>query len=895
MTSATTNEARAYSDYFAGYLRREESTEINPVLPSNIQYLESSQFHSIMLVYDDFRNSLASSFQISRSMKNPVSFAATSFIDAIPRNPVSSFADEVKERGMTMLLDAVEDKLVGRLQYNVDKFLKQSLWDLRDSQRGIYDSLKAETNPEQRLGVFLSGISEIQDIVNNPTSYGMKFIRDTLKNSLGILDPNEIDRLANKKEKLLHRVVGRTLIEESTSIIEAIKRTKECDVEGIIRNVNTIFSQVGEELTDIGILIENASSSEERQDLMQMLNEIQYQNMNSEKRVEFIRGKIAEARRNDKTTDADKWTNRLNSNFSREIIEGLETFAQSCNALVLVAQTFNIRIPKDLAKGVQIVQLLPGLATGIIDMCSLQPMGFLAVAQSVMGICGILKGRTNAAGQHQQQLMQSFEQLAKGQAIMMRNQEIMMEGINRLLEGQQTILGSIEQLRRDMVRGFQAVCEGQQKIYERINTLETNFYRMYENMMDEIRFVINQLALANLGIQYIAQTQAEILDCERIYTQLRRNPNNYSLDQRRFHTYQGFINFHNQNPQLINSLHHLSLAFSRIGETNDFLFLTGSDHSNEENLKNYTKQWEFFFQDTLSQYQEEKKKIALGLLLTDAFTFDDLQEKLTIYEKAETSSQEVLPKHIAQLFAAPPPGFSSGTSKYLRAGLYEVQELIKWTNIALHFHYFFEFYKSNNQLYSSQELETVRQTSNKGREMLLDALSRVDLAMAQQRLLSGDIILKFLYEAFFGSDATKKSKAQNLLKNNFILARNFMIYAIRTRLQEKGNLNNLEYYNALCQRSPDVLETKALGKGWNLTWEEKKGEKEKWYANFEERSFPLPLAEQVFEQVFVVPIELSRLKELRMELEKEIARYDLHHFIRRDNPKLLNTYEAIMV
>jgi len=219
------------------------------------------------------------------------------------------------------------------------------------------------------------------------------------------------------------------------------------------------------------------------------------------------------------------------------------------------------------------------------------------------------------------------------------------------------------------------------------------------------------------------------------------------------------------------------------------------------------------------------------------------------------------------------------------------------------------------ELYSLNELVTEKTVRESGAVRLDRALSLVDVAIAQQTLQAGDILLPVLREIFSNYVEIKQlpakfrpgtltalyDEAVQLLNNNALLARNFVLYKLRHEITKHNFLN---YAVALGSTDAILLGRlteyhvgeSTLDDGWTFKWCSAEDPEDEvcqtkapagWSARIGNRYYALPSADELEKGQFQYHPELRMLLNLRSRLVEEISTYDLYKGLNMQNRQSL--------
>ena len=178
-----------------------------------------------------------------------------------------------------------------------------------------------------------------------------------------------------------------------------------------------------------------------------------------------------------------------------------------------------------------------------------------------------------------------------------------------------------------------------------------------------------------------------------------------------------------------------------------------------------------------------------------------------------------------------------------------------------------------------------------GEKWLEEAKNIVEVAIAQQALLAGDMLLPVIYENLHRTSSTREKKQIDsiriLLRKNPLLARNFMLYLVHRQLNEKLSIEERrlgldtelkeEYRLAIAENDAHTLrwildESAHYSKLVRHAFEQDGSRVEKWALKWGDDVYlPLPEADDLMAGGLLQTQEMSKLIELRSYIIEEIV------------------------
>lgn len=182
---------------------------------------------------------------------------------------------------------------------------------------------------------------------------------------------------------------------------------------------------------------------------------------------------------------------------------------------------------------------------------------------------------------------------------------------------------------------------------------------------------------------------------------------------------------------------------------------------------------------------------------------------------------------------------------------------------------------------------------------LIDALSMIDIAVGQQNLLVGDILIPILSEVFDQYQANpdefntaRYNQAINLLNYNSILAKNFLLYKLKHEIG--SNTRMLSYDVALNSSDPHLLQqiTKFNWQFEKSSEEVKEGKRvikpKGWSVKIGNQNYALPITNELFEGIFVYHPDLETMLKLRKQIVEQLTTYEMFDGLSKQEQLLVN-------
>ncbi|MDX8431167.1 MAG: hypothetical protein SNF33_05115 [Candidatus Algichlamydia australiensis] len=626
-----------------------------------------------------------------------------------------------------------------------------------------------------------------------------------------------------------------------------------------VRKCSDAFNGEKENAANIANALADVSSSMEslkgqHEALKKEINKVKESNLSEKEKLQAIRKKIVEQKINEETR--------------QNIQNNLEITAEAIKTTLIAAQTFGIKVPRRVQKGLQAGMLLAQAGMGIASATGtsgVNAMGYMQAAQSLLGICALFgRQQEDPAAQRHAMIMDAFNQIS---------QQIS-EGFGALGQNQQQILANqramgqyLSEMRQENRSNFQNLFENQSHILESVNELR-------KSEMENHAFVMRALSIhTQFFIRYSEGINA--LLWERAHTSkdaledLLKNPNHYGYipDQNRFQSLEKAREFLNTSSALGSGLAKVRYNFMGAHDTRASALHLIESAEQAEKAHDFPLLIEYI-QDKFDQNSTSK----LIAMLVNVCTTGKEIEALSQVQEPENFSKQILSITQRATF--------HGTPLELVDKLFFIKALKTWAQVAEKFHYLLELYKDpeSNTLYSIEEFDNLKTLNGKGYEMLKGALDFVGLAIAQQNLLSGHLLLPKLSEDLF----KKPSSLEEIFIRHPLIVHNLVIYQFSRTPEAR-----LEYMTSWAHPEPEALK-KTLGNHFSVVGDEKK-----WKLQVRDKEIPLPNSNEVSKGQLAHTLELEELFALHQNLSKEAARYEIASRLRLNpNPALLAIHEG---
>lgn len=510
---------------------------------------------------------------------------------------------------------------------------------------------------------------------------------------------------------------------------------------------------------------------------------------------------------------------------------------------------------------------------------------WVGAATSVFSLFGL--GQRDIAGERHQEVMNGIREIQENQAKLFKNQEIMSKQLEAIMDTQKVIL------------------ESQQKIWDRIGDVINNqkitfdaIVKLGERMSENHQEVMKKLAEIEHLVRYSIHLQKFQLsqDAERAWRVIdERQKMGRSITWRELRGH-----YQRSKDDYTHSLAALRDFFVRPpeGSLHPVLCLKGSVNDIEADSENHrnpnfrlrTQGYEPLLK-LFYEYSERSRDQSLVSLTLPSRTLSSLQVK---WEKRselpiETSGLALIKRHIFE------PGSFLDISSIHRYGtfLFELQKYLPFLDG-------FEMFQTARDFIKSIPGNVQPPNGIRELEMLEHMVS---FAIAQQNLLSGDLIIPYLSEVLSdhmqGKPEVKGKVAEitGVLANhdtgrlyNQFLERNLSKWLIKHHLLG----NHLSYILAWNIEGDRTYLKEVFPQGWHFRWFEKEdtGKDRGWYLVIQEDEkdllfLPLPSPASLKAGVLEYAYNFEILIELKRHVVEALLDYQMEKVIPQEQHALL--------
>jgi len=569
----------------------------------------------------------------------------------------------------------------------------------------------------------------------------------------------------------------------------------------------------------------------------------------------------------------------------KEFEENVASYLKGAGELYNIASNLGVEGPfmEDAAKAIQIgnsaFNAYTAFATGNV-------LGGISAASSIFGGSG-----RDAGAERHAQLVRLLQGLYGRLDVIERKVDALIEGQQRIVENQQRIYGALIDISEKLSENHQEVMNKLQDIHDDIlynrkiilNDVKTD----YGQCTDLIYYPGMGRREADSAVAQIIKKDPEkllISTAQGVYPQIS-DPNSFIQKLNR-----------DYKPTITTCLNILDELQSVSGEFSSLFWLETHEKSRVGGTRTY-----------VDSYIDSTYSPVLSLLYSSQFLEDHPLDSRIGSLLIPTNSINTLSRKLTK----PVTGWESHFAKDQAVGSAEslMQRLlapavVKWhVDYVLDLHFYnMLFYQSNNsyELHTVEELIDQAEPSERGFTWLRRAMYLTDIAIAQQNLLGGDVLLPIISEVFDrqNSDTSNEQKqrfglAELALKSNVILAQNFVMYKLRQEVTSKSNFAT--YSVAVGVPDDPYLLNQITSYPWDFQWcgegeacrKNQEGSFQQkpfgWSIRIGENYYELPSTEDLMHGRLAYSPDLRMLVGLRSRILQEMKTYSLYDSVRPDS------------
>lgn len=490
---------------------------------------------------------------------------------------------------------------------------------------------------------------------------------------------------------------------------------------------------------------------------------------------------------------------------------------------------------------------------------------YLGAIESVSSILGFGQNKTDIGGERHKQVMHELADIK--------------QGISQLGKGIDVIqkqLAAIQQSLENLQKGQEQIMHNQQIILDTIYKLAEQSREQYIALNDKLDEMHKDIRLSKDLI--LAVLEQDITSCES-FLNTRKEEFNFDVNNKCFNSYNDLKNHFERCDTLYNICEDgiANKLTSEIGFNPIFLL------KNRDNVASYiTKIYDPTYKlltmhnNLINKNPEE----TITSLFIPSKNINNIDEKLKINLESPVKKVRIL-KEIGLQKVIHEPLFAGSVLRHVE-NFIEIQKYYELIQIE----------DGNKKLVSLNDLFDINKPLNNPLGLIRlknTVLPLVDVAIAQEAMLSGDILLPIIKNAF--RDKIDKNNdgpftdSLNALRHNPLLARNFLVYYIKSQIIQKS-YNEINYHFALCSLTTDEELKKIVTLPAPLIFHHANSEvlesgrikiPKDWSLKIDDNTYiSLPSAVEVSDGNIVYSDEMHKLISLKAKILDEIANYTFH-------------------
>lgn len=461
--------------------------------------------------------------------------------------------------------------------------------------------------------------------------------------------------------------------------------------------------------------------------------------------------------------------------------------------------------------------------------------GMGLTTDAVRFIQSAFKLRMDLATIRHKQIMKGMKKLAKGQRVIVANQNV--------------IFHKLEEINKN----FDSITLNQKVIAEQLdNTIEI-IYLTYQKTTQSLALLTHEVKMVRMALDTILEEKGKM--CREARFNLYTSPG-YNLQFNRFISFADFHRYYNQEKQSLKiGLEGLRSILMQPGSNEGYLVINPESKADEITLfSHFQNIWKFYLEKT----KDWNSKKQFGYLLNPPSNVNNVDKYLESYS---SSKDQVLPVWLSKYFTQP--------LENLIKRPYNFNKVIDYSESARCFHYFYGLLEDfpGSPPIKPENLES-HEGNYEGIRLLQSTYIRLQIAILQANLFSGNGIVPFLYQA---SKKGEKKKVRELLAPNRLLSQNYMIYAFNKTLEDKKTSPN-DYHLAYNSVEHQNFLTNLFGNSWEFVWDD---ESKLYGVSFNKEYAPvtLPTPESIINGRFEIHSNMGSLITLRSKILRELAGY----------------------
>lgn len=552
------------------------------------------------------------------------------------------------------------------------------------------------------------------------------------------------------------------------------------------------------------------------------------------------------------------------------IAQDIGKYAQGASAALALADSINgitgnrIPIPDEVRIGVAASSHLVELGLSLIP-----PANYIGAMNAVTQLVGLGSKQVDVGAARHEQVMQTLGQLLQGeqqiidnQGVLLKNSEYLIKYMDQLSDTQIAMFNRLIKIEE----AINVVLLSQEDILKKLVEMDRKIENHYRAMMEQFALLSHQISLGHFNMYYGFNKEVVNLyqEVEAIYQApgFSKTKNCFSdyASLKSFFRGQTKRNLQAGLPTLRN------VMYITPGGLTDSVFRLNSMEAEATWISNFLSVYRDFW-DIIGDLTPSSDYAYFSGLFP-AENISQLKKKLDLFKNP---LEDLLPPRHFQLLKGGDAGIGNPTALQLLKEPYSFKIVNDLTIFTIRFHFIFDVcHEDTLELMPIDLITKATDSSKDGQSLLERAIIRLDLLIIQQTLRTGDCFLPTFFEIWREGPAhAKYEKLKSLFERDQLLARNFLMYALREEIS-KYDPHYFRYTVAL--KSKVDRDLKALT---TLPWDFAFLPKEGWHVNFSGHVFSLPSAIHLQQGNLIQADEVVQTILLRKRVIDELACYHL--------------------
>jgi hypothetical protein len=698
----------------------------------------------------------------------------------ITKNPMTNLAAKVSNVIVDEAITAGAAAIYEKQAENRQKILDGLLFNLRDQNEQAYHALLQEpaTTEEQLINQLFAA-----NINNNGFYQSLEAEDRTL------FQKHMLEELQEKVRTAQLQGLGRdqamaARIEDNTKMLFKVEQEFEQFVTTTTQRIQQMHQAQGQIQQKISVLSRRADLNTRDLDF---IKSFLYDKMNPREKLDFIdRGYLDHL----SAVDREKEIQKLELLEAQEaFLHGAKGYLSDAQHIVTIAKNLGIegRLLERAQQGVNL------LNSGLNVFQQFSGGNYLGAVASLTGIFG---GRgTDPTLARLINLDKSMNNILASQRYMITQLNSIQAGINELVRGQEVL--------------YQTLIQVEHTVTDQYNRLQTGIQQLHRDVLynrKQLHYYASEQRIFSVRNQLQQNTNDVQFDIEHGTV-----PNYYAFRSHLYHSLKsGLAGYERDLTDVFTVLQDQRLA--ELERTNRLFslpqhFKVTEFNSTTDSLRDYNKQsvynyldCKFLLQRHLSEVSEDKANSLIVSLYFPTLSTEQLKSKHNIEGRPIGTPDSKITRYLNYMKAECSPRIHVESPE--NNNLLEPRYLIEASYTALNFFTLYYYLDYRLDLLSEADAKRGANIAGEKTELLSDAQFLLNIAVAQQNLLAGDIIIPYMYSVMSkgivypaASDTTDRSAVRRvclrLLERNELLRYNFFKYYFTQRIKErKRGLSN---------------------------------------------------------------------------------------------------------